>query len=493
VLFPPVPELPPDLYRVEIADFQNAITSSSYGSVVESIPENVSWRYESMAVVDKATGVGTVQPYATFDALNVHPWHAEGYKGQGMKIAVFDVEWFGADWPQEELADVSTHDCFAHKSCDIPIDTSHIRFGFERGVHGFACAEVIRDIAPEAELYLVRVNGLTSLENAIHWAITKDIDVISMSLSFFNESFYDGSGPVSNLMNQLVANDIVMITSAGNYAQQHYRNDFDDRDADGFHDFSYPNGLPVYFPKGNRRINLIWDEYQHCGHSDLDLYVWNQENILVGRGIRDQTLDKDNCHPTERITIEVPEDGWYSIQVHYAKGNGIPTFDIMARGGYVYDGSTENSIVDPGNHPNVMTVGAVRVDDYLHSSLEGFSSQGYSDNGFTKPDVVGPNGLTTQSYGPKGFFGTSASTPAVAGALAILLSRHTELTNIEGMRYLRQASVQDSLLEPPSVDLGYGRVRLPTISTETGCSGMGVFLIPIALLTRRRKKIYHEV
>ena len=52
-----------------------------------------------------------------------------------------------------------------------------------------ARAEVIRDIAPDADIHLVRVLGQTSLENAVDWAIREDVDFISMSLPFFNESF----------------------------------------------------------------------------------------------------------------------------------------------------------------------------------------------------------------------------------------------------------------------------------------------------------------
>ena len=93
----------------------------------------------------------------------------------------------------------------------------------------------------------------------------------------------------------------------------------------------------------------------------------------------------------------------------------------MARGGYVYNTQREGSIVDPGMHPSVLTVGAVRVDDYMFNDVESFSSAGPtvsadSVSRIEKPEVLAPNGLSTLSYGSKGFFGTSASTPATVGA-----------------------------------------------------------------------------
>ena len=490
-MFPPLIDLPPDLYRVEINDHPLAISSSVSASVLEEAPTDIPWRYESMAIVDRAQGIGIIQPEATYDALNIHSWHDAGFQGQGISIAVFDVEWFGVDWPQSELAPVETHDCFAHRSCEPPIDTAHIRFGFERGVHGFACAEIIRDLAPQASLHLVRVNGHTSLQNAVDWAIRENIDIISMSLSFFNESFYDGTGPISALMDPLANNDIAMITSAGNYAQQHFRSAFNDSDGDNFHDFDNSLGLPVYFREGRRRLNLLWDEFDLCGYNDLDLYVRNENGALIGRGTKEQTLQQDNCHPSERITIEITEEGWHYLQVYQKGNNGIPTFDIMARGGFVYQGTTEHSIVDPGNHPNVLTVGAVRVDDYLHSSLEGFSSQGPNSFGLTKPDLVGPNGLTTLSYGPKNFFGTSASTPAVAGMFAVFMSGHPDLTILDGLDHLKWSAVSDDLFTSPTAQIGYGRARLPSVQSDIGCAGQGILILPMVLFSLRRRKNHH--
>ena len=489
-MFPPIIDLPPELFRLEEPNHPQAVCHSDSASVLETQPEAGRWRPESMAIVDREIGIGSVIPEETFTALKLQPWQDAGYQGQGISIAVFDVEWFGLEWAAEELGAFQTHDCFAHPSCALELDSLHPRYGFEKGVHGIACAEIVRDIAPEAELHLVRVLGLTSLENAVSWAIRNDIDIISMSLSFFNESFYDGTGPINAQVDRLREHDIVLVTSAGNYARQHYLTQFRDRDGDRFHDFDDPRGLPVYYTKGTKRINLIWDQYRQCGQSDLNIYVWNRARELVGKSVRVQNMEVENCHPSEKAAIQIDEDEWYFVQVELRSGTAEPRFDIMARGGNVWQGHAEGSLVDPATHPSALTVGAVRVDDYLQAFVEGFSSQGPTAAGLTKPDLVAPNGVSTLSYGPKDFFGTSASTPVTAAALGVYRSAHPELSNYEAAEVLKRYALPDSEEIPLTSDKGHGRLRLPSPPNdrkERYCA-LNLFGIPFLVLLLYRKK-----
>src|SRR5690606_5363085 len=110
----------------------------------------------------------------------------------------------------------------AHPSCALPLDSVAPRLGYEIGRHGVACADIVQDLAPDAELYLVRVNGSTTFASAASWAIREGIDVISVSMSFFNDSFYDGTGPFTEILHRLEAHDILVVTSAGNYARGHW-------------------------------------------------------------------------------------------------------------------------------------------------------------------------------------------------------------------------------------------------------------------------------
>jgi subtilisin family serine protease len=73
----------------------------------------------------------------------------------------------------------------------------------------------------------------------------------------------------------------------------------------------------------------------------------------------------------------------------------------------------------PGDARGALTVGAVS----LGGVVEGFSSRGPTADGRVKPDIAGPDGVSTAAYSDTPFFGTSAATPHVAGAAALLLSR----------------------------------------------------------------------
>jgi hypothetical protein len=467
---------PLELVRVDVPDHPDAVATSRYGSMLHAPPtDDTPWRTAPVPELD------TYRADEAIEALAVEPWHQAGFDGTGIKIAVFDLQWFQVELREDTLGESTldnTHDCYGHRSCDLPIDTIRPSYRFETGGHGIACAEVIHSIAPGAELHLVRVNGLTTLENAVDWAIREGIDIISMSMSFFNESFYDGTGPINAQMDELIAANILMVSSAGNYAKQHYWAEYVDDNRDNRHDFEDGSGkLPIYLGKGSTTISLIWDDFYSCGATDLNGYVLNGEGNMVGMSRRIQSADRDDCRPVESISARAAEDGWHSLIVERAAGTEHLRFDVIARGGSVGNGRPEHSVTDPGSHPGVFTVGAVRADGYRNNSAESFSSHGPTHAGLSKPDIAGPDGLTTSVYGQRGFYGTSAATPAVAAALALLMHEDPKLSPFEAAAKLQATALdRDPVWTPDDDELGAGHARLPHPSPgEAGC-GRTLFL-----------------
>ena len=473
---------PDSLVRVDVPDWPAAEVSSDEGSVLlEPPPAGTRWRYEPFPRVDSLVGSEAIE------ALDAAAWHEAGVRGAGVKVAIFDVQWFGVD-TVAALEGYQRHDCYTHRSCEAPFDPLRPRYSFEIGQHGVACAEIVASIAPDAEIHLVRVSGLTTLENAVDWAVREGIDVVSMSLSYFNESFYDGTGAVSDAMAELAAGGVQMVASAGNYAEEHYADTFRDGDVDDRHEFPWGSEyLAIQLSPGSTTIYLSWDEFgRACGTTDLDAYVYDQDGNVVGRSTNAQDSDADRCEPVERPRVDAPEEAWYYLSVVRKAGRASGVrFQILSDDGTINRAVPEGSVTDPGSSPTVLTVGAVNAVGYLDNPPESFSSEGPTWSGLAKPDVLGPDGLSSSVYGSRAFFGTSAATPAVAGALALVLSEDPRLLPEEAAERIRSHAID---LSPAwtAPAAGYARLPAPGTDDERGCAG-GATALPLLLIARRRR------
>lgn len=498
----------PVRYRVDDPAFPGATARSASGVVLDAPPPaGTRWRPEEAPVpdvvtptragtdADTAEGVGSFEAGEAVAALAAEPWRA-GNGGRGVKVAVFDVQWLGAELLADELGNVTTHDCQEQRSCDLAMDTLRPRYAWEEGSHGVACAEVIRDLAPEAELHLVRVNGPTTLENAVDWAIRDEVDVVSMSMSFFNNSFHDGTGPVNEVADRLAAAGILFVASAGNYATEHWDGAWTDPDGDDRMDFAWGTSWPAWFSAGTSTVYLSWNQFAGCGRTDLDLEVVDRQGRILGRGTNVQDAEADSCAPVERATIRLQDDAWVYARVRRTAGIAATHLALTARGGDAWQ-VTGGGLADPASAMTPLIVGAVRGVGYARNDAEFFSSTGPSHAGIARPDLAGPDGLSGRVYGPLGFYGTSASTPAIAGAAALVLGNDPSLTPLAAGSLLKSWTVHGTRDDSPHAweaadpALGAGRVRLPdpaTLGVPRGCGGGAATaaFAPILLVCRRR-------
>ena len=414
-------------------------------------------------------------------------YHSFGYYGQGAKVAVIDLGFSGltAAIANGEFGSGSGYGGSA--VIDSTCTKDYTGTGLEAGTsHGTGVAEVVHDMAPQATLCLMKIGDSLDLENAKNDALTYGVQVVNHSVAWFNTNFYDGTGTIADIAADARNNGILWVNAAGNeadsYYNGHWQGSFVDSDGDGYLDFGSGSD-PIdgdsidecngFYASGGEIINiyLTWDAWP-SDPQDYDLYLYLSSPTPVDSSTRVQNGSEP---PTEDIYYPVSSAGTYCFAIYAYDAPSQP--DLEA---YIFkDNQTTahnqeyhqaaSSIPAPANDDKVLSVGAIYQGNWTTGPQESFSSQGPTndskwDNPRTKPDIMGPDGVTNYTY-TGGFYGTSAAAPHVAGAAALLLSEDPS----------RTADDLQTKLEADAIDMGaagkdnvYGSGRLNLIPQAPG-------------------------
>ena len=330
---------------------------------------------------------------------------------------------------------------------------------------------------------------------------------------------------------------------------------FDDHDAATF-------TLSVAVPTGERQVSEpvgLDDQVRETrfdlgGHSLGPVYLASTEAPSGSRAFQLLVLDEDGDGAEQAATWQLelaslgPFDGYLDIN----GGGGF--LDHQLEGGAVVD--SQKSVGFPAVATNVIAVGSsvsrntwqlasgdlIQVVDVLTGepprvgTLSPFSSRGPTrDPARTgpKPDFVAPGELVVSALAaparadldpdfvvrepPAGYLvlaGTSQSSPAVAGVVALMLERDPSLGPAAVRDLLRAGAVAPAGVSLPSTDWGYGRVdarasllatpehnpgQPPVVEGEGGChcslvdrrGGAGWMGLALALaigVSRRRRR-----
>lgn len=389
-----------------------------------------------------------------------------GFTGRGIKVGVIDLGFVGVPALQTrgELPNLSHRD-FTGEGI------------FTETVHGTACAEIVHDIAPDAEIYLYKVGNLVSFENAKDAAIQEGVDIVTVSLGTHATGFGDGLGFECKIVDDAFQNNVLWVNAAGNQAQRVIYAQLRDPNSNGYHNFGGDNEIVklknrqtgnLFLQAGDEvEALLTWNEWPLTSH-DYDLVL-----VKIGTDGSTEIVERADTKqlqspPREHLVYTIRDAGNYGFAVWKEQDAKFTDFKLISSN-HDLDGpvSITGSVGTPGDARGALTVGALYHQNWTIGPIDSYSSQGPTFDGRIKPDLVAPAGVSTISYSPEPYFGTSAATPHVAGAAALLKSADPVHYNARNLYDALVQSVVDMGVAGRDNVYGYGRLELSLLPVGT--------------------------
>jgi hypothetical protein len=230
---------------------------------------------------------------------------ARGANGTGVKVAIIDNGFSGASLSPE-----------------MPSNWRHLDYTgggtYGGSPHGTACAEIVHDVAPEAEITLLRVSDLVDLENAKDLCIREGIDIVSHSLHWLGTGFGDGNGIACEIADDAKSKGLLWVTAAGNYARRQFSGLFADSDSDGWHQFD-----------GEFEV-LHFVEEMATGDSIEVWLTWNDwpittedYDLALVRSLGDGSVEVVESSETRNFLISPVESIRYHVTIPGTYGIGV--------------------------------------------------------------------------------------------------------------------------------------------------------------------------
>ncbi len=395
---------------------------------------------------------------------NAAAWQAAGFTGAGVKVGVVDffdqTVWNAAQAAGEVPSPSGTFCLNAGSSCNVFTITPGAQ-------HGTAVAEIIHEMAPNAQLYLAVVGTTTDLQAAVNYFATQGVKIISRSLVAEYDGAGNGTGPLDNVVNSAVAQGMAWFNAAGNQSNDgssfggYWRGSWVDANANGWLDFAPGDeflGFSCTFMNG-----LRWSDWG-ANRTDYDLYVYSSLNpvTLAYSSVSDQTT---GAPPVELNQLPCDGQNVYYASVHLFSAGSGTAGDILEFGvngccleHWQNPFSAAGPVSDSAS-TGELTLGA--IDPALGTTIAIYSSQGPTNDSRIKPDLSAAACVASFTYAPDCFNGTSAATPATAGAAALVLSAGLASTPAQLKTYLLNNATVDRGAAGTDNVYGRGELVLP--------------------------------
>jgi subtilisin len=198
-------------------------------------------------------------------------WAYGGSLGKGMRVAIVDS---GVEFDHPDLGnsvkggvvveyDPDAKNSIRYEEENKPMDLAG---------HGTACAGIIHLIAPEAEIYSVRVLGTNMRGRAIQfaggldWAIENNIQIVNLSLSTSNEEYF---GLFHDLADQAYFKNMNVVCAVNNYPETSLPSLYSSVISVAAHEgqdpftYYYNPSPPVEFGAPGIDIEVAWNNKQY--------------------------------------------------------------------------------------------------------------------------------------------------------------------------------------------------------------------------------------
>ena len=408
--------------------------------------------------VARITGPKPRKPNATagqgVTRTGAYSHHTRSLTGANTRVAVIDLGFLHHD------LSISSGDLPANViKIDCNGGCATTTFPDEDEDHGTAVAEIVHEMAPGAQLYLIKIFDELDLMDAVDYAEANDIDVINHSVGWVNYNFYDGACWEDELLepSPVCAADaaidagILWVNSAGNSATDHYGATFTDANANGYHDTDVTFQA---FAGNDIVVFLTWDDWPTSAN-DYDFELYDPSNVRVAQSIDWQLGDEP---PREGIGHIAATTGTYRLRIYRYDADVLPRFHIHSFTQSLSPSTAATSITNPADASWVVSVGAIDQSEYTTAEEpEFYSSRGPTSDGVLAPVISAPDAVSNRTYTT--FYGTSASSPHVAGAAALLAGANPAWTWLDLYDELTETAI-DMGNPGDDNDFGSGRLNL---------------------------------
>lgn len=445
-------------------------------------------------------------------ASNASAWQAAapalGNSGQGVNVGVVDLG-FG-----NLAAEISAGHLPAGKVHYTPATPGSAQdkcADDSQSDHGTAVAEIVHQMAPNADIYLYCVDDSSAFA-AVADGIARTpagaanrLKVVTSSLGFIGEGRGDGNdGPGSTEYGVKEAREagVLWVQSAGNYARTHWSGTLTDANRDGLVDMPDPG---LQYGKTTNEMDATLLDPQTSGWITLSWDQWPTTKLPIALKVTEYGHDSNgnlvlaSPAPGKTNPTTIPRVSGGPPVIDYPISNSSTTdyhqYNLsIVLGGTVpqlrydltYDGDTypsmladadpahaaAGSIVQPASSQYAVAAGAAY---WQNGALEPFSSQGPTIDGRVKPDITGYDGVSTNisdmqasQYdsngnvipGTTGFYGTSAAAPHVAGAAVLAAAANPGMDASELEAFLESPRNGAGAVDPGSNASGHGLLNL---------------------------------